>query len=159
MSQAVLARQFIRDAAGQLQVSFTLPSNRPLYGPTKIGELGFTTLPDQPSAFVSLPIVDVTGLKPDGSTAANAFGLSGRVVMLGEAPLLECLLSNGSPLLILYGKPASGYGIDTRTDLVFGDWQTVLSDLTIGTSLYLELATPPSTYPVNFYRAFRAPQP
>jgi len=49
---------------GQLQVSFTLPSNRPLYGPTKIGELGFTTLPDQPSAFVSLPIVDVTGLKP-----------------------------------------------------------------------------------------------
>ena len=34
------------------------------------------------SAFVALPLSDVTGLKPDGGLAAKAFGQSGQVVVI-----------------------------------------------------------------------------
>jgi hypothetical protein len=47
-------------SAGQLKVSFTLPADSVLHGPTNVGELGFAAVSNQSSAFVPLPLIDVT---------------------------------------------------------------------------------------------------
>ena len=79
-----------------------------LHGPTNVGQLSFTALSNQSSAFVPLPIVVVTGLKPDGVPVGNWYGHPGRVVVVGNEPLLEAYLNtNRDVMLILYSIPGS----------------------------------------------------
>ena len=51
--------------------------------------------------------------------------------------------TNHQPMLILYGKPAAGYAIDSRTNMVFGSWKTALTNLTL-TNLFQGFAPPAS---------------
>ena len=109
---------------------------------------------------MSLELTDLAGHDPAGTSVANFAPQSGRVAIVDEEPLLECVHgTNSEPLLILYGKPASGYAMDTRTNLAEGSWQTVLTDLTVGTNLWLSISAPASSSPENFYRASRAGTP
>jgi hypothetical protein len=123
-------------------------------GPKQFAQVCFALVPDQPSAFVGMEVQDILGLREDGTPVGSASGYPGRTVVVGKEPLLECVQgSNGQPLLILYGKPASGYAIDTRTNIMMGSWRTVLTNLTVGTNLYLGISPPPSGTPASFYRA------
>ena len=109
--------------AGQVQVGFTLPADTVLYGPTAVGELGFTAVPGQSSAFVPLQVRDVTGLKPDGTNVANAYGYPGRVVVIGPEPLLEAWLSGQTNVALrLYGNPGSNYLMSWTTNLPPTTW-------------------------------------
>ena len=80
--------------------------------------------------------------------------MSGRLVVVGEEPLLECVRgTNAQPQLILYGKPAITCAIEWRADLVVGSWVNVLTGLTVPTNLWLSVSPPPSAGAMNFYRA------
>jgi hypothetical protein len=82
------------------------------------------------------------------------------VVVLGEEPWLEMARdSNGQPQLLLYGKPATDYSVEWRPDLLGAEWQPVVTNLTIGTGLFLPFAPPPGSGPNNFYRAVRVVAP
>jgi hypothetical protein len=129
-------------------------------GPKQFAQVCFALVPGQSSAFAPMEVQDILGLRENGTPIGNASGNPGRTVVVGEEPLLECVQgTNGQPLLILYGKPASGYAIDTRTNITEGSWQTSLSNLTVGTNLSLSITPPASSSPENFYRAVRAVQP
>ena len=123
-SPQVLA-QWVRLArAGQMEVSFTLPVAGVLHGPTNVGQLIFTAVSNQSSAFVPLLITNVDGRKPDGARAANTYGQPGRVVVAGKEPLLEGALSANRQLqLTLYGKPGSSCAMKWRTNSMAGAWQ------------------------------------
>lgn len=62
---------------GVVRISFVLPANRALQGPTHVAQLCFTSSPTQHSAFVPLRITEVEGRTPSGSIVANAYGLPG----------------------------------------------------------------------------------
>jgi hypothetical protein len=127
-----------------------------LIGTQQVAWLNFTAATNQSSAFAGLSFTNLAGYMPDGTPVANFAPQSGRAVVVGEEPLLECVRgSNGQPSLVLYGKPASGYAIQTSTNFVAGQWATALTNLTVGTNLFLQVATPTSSSPVNFYRALR----
>lgn len=129
-------------------------------GPKQFAQVCFALVPDQPSAFVRMEVQDILGLRENGKPIGNASGYPGRTVVVGEEPLLECVHgTNGQPLLLLYGKPASGYAIDTRTNITVGSWRIVLTNLTVGMNLYLSISPPASSSPANFYRALRTVQP
>jgi hypothetical protein len=129
-------------------------------GPKEFAQVCFELVPDQPSAFVRMDVEDILGLGENGAPIGNASGSPGRTVVVGEEPLLECVHgTNSQPLLILYGIPASGYALDTRTNITVGSWQPVLTNLTVGTNLWLNITPPASSSPENFYRALRAGTP
>jgi hypothetical protein len=79
---------------------------------------------------------------------------------VGEEPLLEMVRdTNRQPLLILYGKPASGYSIESGTNLFTGAWMQMLTNLTVTTNLFLSMKPPVVTNSVGFYRALRTEVP
>jgi RHS repeat-associated protein len=137
-------------------LSLATCSNQFLIGTQQVAWLHFTTISNQSSAFVRLQLDNIVGYQPDGTAVQNFAPQSGRLVIIGEEPLLEAMLNtNRHPAMILYGKPASGYAIQTRTNFVAGPWATAVTNLTVGTELLLQLPTPASASAVNFYRALR----
>jgi len=46
-------------------------------------------LPNQSSAFVPVTLNNILGVQPDGTVVSNLFAQAGRVVIVGEEPLLE----------------------------------------------------------------------
>jgi RHS repeat-associated protein len=144
---------------GQYRLDLVTCPGAFLIGTQQVAWLHFTAVTNQSSAFAGLAFKDLAGHQPDGNSVANFEPQSGRVVVVGEEPLLECVFAtNGRPMLILYGEPASGYGIDSRTNLSNGFWQPLPTNLTLS-NLWLELTPPPSPSPVNYYRAVRTQIP
>jgi hypothetical protein len=154
-SPQVLTQQWRLLDSGQVQLSFTLPAASVLHGPTNVGQLIFTAFSNQSSAFVPLPLADVSALKPDGSPAAKAYGQPGRVVVVGAEPLLEAAPSAGQNVwLTLYGQPNSNYLFEWKTNLLDGAWQTGWSTMMASTNLWQTLEVP-ATNPAEFFRALR----
>ena len=131
-----------------------------LIGTQQVAWLNFTAATNQSSAFAGLSFTNLAGYMPDGTAVANFAPQSGRVVVLGEEPLLEMAPNtNAQPLLMLYGKPATNYTVEWRTNLLSGKWQPVLANLVVGTNLLTQLGTAPGSGPNNFYRAVRLAAP
>ncbi|HXR47191.1 MAG TPA: S8 family serine peptidase [Candidatus Limnocylindrales bacterium] len=116
-SSQVLTQQVRWIGTGLVEVTFTLPETSVLHGPTNVAELGFTAVSNQHSAFVPLPITDVTGLKPDGTPIGNWYGYPGRVALIGDEPLLEAFrIGTNDALVILYGRPGTNYTLLSTTN-------------------------------------------
>ena len=135
-----------------VQVSFNLPASSVLHGPTNVGLLSFAALTNQSSAFVPLPIINVSGHKPDGGQAASAYGQAGQVVIIGNEPLLEAALgTNDERLLTLYGNPGASYQMAYSTNLLTTNWVPAWQ----GTMTNLwEVFQADQTAPQLFYRAW-----
>lgn len=132
-------------------------ANQFLIGTQQVAWLDFTAATNQPSAFAGLQFTDLRGYQPDGTPVANFAPQAGRVVVVGEEPLLECVRgTNAQPQLILYGKPGMTCAIEWRTNLVVGSWVRILTGLTVPTNLWLAVSPPPSSSMMNFYRAYGA---
>lgn len=129
-------------------------TNAYLSGTQQVAWLHFTAA-DLASAFVPLSLTNLSGFESNGTPVANFAPQSGRVVVVSDEPLLECVRgTNDQPVILLYGKPAPGYSIETKTNVAALSWQTALNNLTM-TDLLLEITPPASTSPANFYRAKR----
>ena len=113
-------------------------------------------MPVQTSAFVTLPVIDVDGFKPNGEHVANAYGQPGRVVILGKEPLLETYVPTNSRFgIILYGRTGTTNIIKSTPRLLPPEaWTT---DPTWGsivlTNLFRNLPVVIPTNPSMFYRA------
>jgi hypothetical protein len=137
-------------------LSLTTCSNQFLIGTQQVAWLHFTAISNQSSAFVRLQLDDIVGYQPDGTPVQNFAPQAGRLVIVGEEPLLEAVVNtNLQPAVILYGKPASDYVIETRTNFVAGRWATAVTNISVGGELWLQMPAPVSTSSVNFYRALR----
>ena len=141
---------------GLQRLSFVACPGQSLIGTQQVAWLNFTTVSNQSSAFVRLEFTDLVGRMADGTPVANFAPQSGRVVVIGEEPLLEMVHgTNGQPWLYLYGKPASGYTLETLPDLRAGTWQTAMPGLAITTNLWLDFPPPGSASREHYYRARR----
>jgi hypothetical protein len=149
-SSQVLTQQ-LQPTTGYLQVSFTLPGSQVLHGPTNVGQLSFSAVPSGHSAFVQLGITDVLGLKPDGSLAAKAYGVPGRVVLIGPEPLLRGWTSGPTTVALeIYGNPGSNYLMTYSTKLPASAW---LPGWSIPMTNLWETIEINASQPKMFYRA------
>ncbi len=130
-------------------------SNQFLIGTQQVAWLHFTTVSNLPSAFVSLNLDDITGYQSDGTAVRNFAPQSGRLVIVGEEPLLECLLgTNGRPALVLYGKPDWNCDVDARATLdMVTPWQ--FYQQTTLTDLFQTFHLVPASNSPRFFRAVR----
>jgi RHS repeat-associated protein len=131
-------------------------ANAWMYGTQQVAWVYVTAASNQHSAFLKVKLYDSVGSLPDGTLVTNLNEQLGRVVVIGEEPLLEIFTTtNRQPSLTLYGKAVSGYSIEWRTNLLAGKWLPVLTNLTIPANLFLNLNAPPAVGPKNYYRAKR----
>lgn len=86
-------------------------------GEQALSRLRFVAASGQSSAFVQLPVSDVSGIRTDGQPVPRALGSPGRVVYLGPEPLLEALRTGGQVELHLYARPAPGYTVESTLNL------------------------------------------
>jgi len=151
VNSAQVLTQQLHSTTGSLQVSFTLPASQVLHGPTNVGQLSFSAVPTGHSAFVQLGITDVLGLKPDGSLAAKAYGLPGRIVLIGPEPLLQGWTPGPTnAVLEIYGNPGSNYLMSYSTNLPPTTWLPGWSILMTNLWETFEIN---AGHPQMFYRA------
>jgi hypothetical protein len=100
------------------QIQVFTKSGQSLTGSGQILSLGFTAVSNQPSAFVPSDLVNAGATRADGLATARLDPQSGRVVVVGDRPLLEPLLLPGnSRELVLYGHNQTTYSVQSNTNL------------------------------------------
>ena len=88
-------------------LSLTTCSNQFLIGTQQLAWLHFTAVTNKPSAFVNLNLDNAEGRQADGSVVRNFAPQSGRLVIVGEEPLLD---TRG-----VWGQPAEPSGLASTT--------------------------------------------
>jgi hypothetical protein len=141
------------DGTGFHTLSFSTCSNQFLIGTQQVAWLHFTAISNQSSAFVPLLLDNTVGHQPDGSEVRNFAPQAGRVVVVGEEPLLEALRTvNGQVGIILYSLVGVTNVVETTVQLpVDGAWLPFAE--IVATNLFNHL--PPFT-PGNQQRFYRA---
>jgi len=130
-------------------------SNQFLIGTQQVAWLNFMAVSNQSSAFVYLLLDDAAGRQPDGTEVRNFAPQAGRVVIVGEEPLLEALATtNGEVRLILYGPPGSTNLLQTVFQLpASGPW--LPSSTVTLSNLFQPLEPSPAANQMRFIRAVR----
>jgi hypothetical protein len=99
-------------------VHVVMQTGQTLQGALPFGQLWFTAISNQPSAFLPLRLTGTVLGKADGSSVSNVLVQPGRVVLVAEQPLLEAFAAgNGTRSMTIYGKPWSAYALEYSTDL------------------------------------------
>jgi hypothetical protein len=132
-------------------VSFTALPGQTLPVGTLLASLAFQTFDDVPSAFVHLVPHDLIAETTQSEVLTNGLVRAGRVVVIGEEPLLEGL--NPPRELILWATPGFSYRTDFAPAL--GDaWQPWSTNTPTGARTVVPVHE--ELTPV-FYRALRLP--
>ena len=98
------------DHTTNLVIALQTAAGQPLQGPQLVLRLDFLAASNQPSAFVALPIVSITGLKPAGSAYSNYVAHAGWVAVVQDRPLLLGAVSNQLVrTLTAFGRPGTNY--------------------------------------------------
>ena len=104
--------------ANRYRIQLGAAPGQHLAGEQIVSHLRFTALSGLPSTFVPLEILTVNARQSDGQPVPRALGSDGRVVYLGNEPLLEILRGQSHFDLTLYGSPAPSYTIESTATLV-----------------------------------------
>lgn len=92
--------------SGLLEVSLTLAGGNVLGVLTNIGTLSFAAVSNQPSAFLTFNLTELVGRRSDGNVAWHGQRTDGRVVVVGQEPMLEIVTnSDRSHWLSIYSLP------------------------------------------------------
>jgi hypothetical protein len=142
-----------------VQIQFATCPGQWLTGSQLVAWLSFTLVTNQPSAFIYPGVAALQAAERNGHEVANFTPGAGRIVAVGEQPLLECVLTNTlQPWLVLYGKLGTNYNLLWRTNVMQLAWQPFVTNLTM-TNLSLPIAPPATTSRQNVFRAFRIDPP
>lgn len=124
-----------------------------LEGSNLVARLNFRTLSAQSSAFVPMSALNVTALKPVGSSYYSPLGQNGEVVVVSDTPLLRStVVPNNRRDLLLYGRVGLNYQVQYSTASLGSadaNWTSLLSYPQ--TNLVQTLSVDPAP-PVIFYR-------
>ena len=107
-------------AGDQFQVRLGTLPGLSLAGEQAVSALRFIAAPGQSSAFVPLAVSDVSGTQNTGQPVPRTAGNDGRVVYLGAEPLLELLRHEPQCRLLLFGRPAPSYTVESTLNLTPG---------------------------------------
>jgi hypothetical protein len=118
-------------------------------GSNVVAQISFQSLAGQSSAFVNLPVQNMTGAKPTGMTYVDYAAQLGQVVVVGNVPLLQSTVVGQSRVLRLYGKVGTSYQLQSSTNLLNPAAWTQVSSYTqtnVAQSLSVSGASPAIFY-------------
>src|SRR5205814_539865 len=105
-----------------------------------------------------LCLTNVAGLRSNGASLPNATGSDSRIVFIGDQPLLEARVTppNGR-FLMLYGRPATSYKVEVKTDPSQTNWDLVTTFSLTNSLQRIDLSGQPA--PGLLYRASETSPP
>lgn len=103
----------------RLYVTFNPPGGQGVSNTIQLGQLQFTAVDNQPSAFLPLTVADATAPMLDGEAyTPNKTFQDGEVIVLHTNSLLRLTRTNGLASLTLYGFSGTNYTIQSTTNLL-----------------------------------------
>ena len=98
-------------------------SGQILTGSNLLAQLNFQTLPNQSSAFVSLPVHILSATKPNANPYAYYAPVAGQVVVINDLPLLQAAASTSqNRSLTLFGRVGAAYQLEYTTNFASQSW-------------------------------------
>ena len=98
---------------GRYRLNVTSQPGQSIRGSNMLAQLQFGSDSNQTSAFLLLPLSNVGARQPDGTVVGTTFTRNGRVVMIGEQPLLELTRETGGVMnLRLFSRPGDAHGLE-----------------------------------------------
>jgi hypothetical protein len=138
------------DQTTNLVVTLQAAAGQSLQATQLVLQLSFLARANQPSGFVTLPVVSITGLKPAGSPYSNYVAHAGWVAVVQDQPLLLGAVSSElARTLTAYGKPGTNYQVQYKTTLTAPAWQPLFNYTQTNAAVNLELD---GANPMIFYR-------
>jgi hypothetical protein len=138
--------------AYQPQFSFGVQSGSVLQGATVLGSVCLDALPGS-SAFVPLLVSNFSGTTSNNAPETLSATQAGRVVLIGNQPLLEAAIgTNSHRLLMLYGNPGVSYDLLSTTNIANANSWSTLGSVTL-TQLVQTVSMGSATNPVQFFQA------
>jgi len=139
---------------GNFLLTLTAMPGQMLQGTQHLARLNFSAVSNQSSAFVPLHISSLAGTRATAGMTPSTVANDGRVVIVGDQPLLETLpANNGNRQLMFYGKRNSTNRIQYATRLGTDVVWTNRATITISTSnQYRVLPVGNTPLPPVFYR-------
>jgi hypothetical protein len=153
LTPEVVANVTAGSTAGEWPLTLRATAGQVLPAGREIAQVNFTAAAG-PSAFVPLTLTEVVARQADGQLVPRTLASAGRVVVVGQEPLLDILrAADDLPVVVLYGEP--GAEIRVETSPVLGP-QAHWQELWRGTMTNLfQVIDPASTNSMGFYRAVR----
>jgi hypothetical protein len=123
---------------------------RAFYGGQILSLLRFRAGSNEPSAFIALRVSNLSASQLDDVGIQRALSQDGRVVLIGDTPLLEARNDNSERRLFLYAPAGPIYTVQCAPVLTSPiQWSTVWSGPV--TNL-VQVLDPPFCGPHSFYR-------
>ncbi|MCW5553063.1 MAG: hypothetical protein KIS67_13000 [Verrucomicrobiae bacterium] len=140
---------------GNHRLEFVACPSQWLIGTQQVAWLNFTAILAQPSAFVPLEFTDLMGIMANGTSVANFAPQAGRVVVVGEEPLLEASRMQDNQIQLLqYAIPGSLVEVQWADNIpLTGGWSPAVE--TTQTNLVQETGRFAPAGPSRFFRAIR----
>lgn len=135
-----------------LTVTLEMLPGQAAQGSQSLAQLTFSEAPSQVhSAFVTIPVSDVSAQKPSGLSYANYFVQPATVATISDAPLLAAAMgADQNRVLNLYGWPGTNYQLQYSTNLAIPQGWTAVTNYVQTNGLFSIPA--PITGPAVFYR-------
>jgi hypothetical protein len=106
---------------GRYRLSLRSQPGQSIRGSNVLAQLQLGSVAPQSSAFLPLPLSNITARQPDGSVVGTTFARAGRVVMIGDQPLLELMRGSNGLTLRLFARPGDAHDLERTTGLG-GTW-------------------------------------
>jgi len=144
------------DGPDHSRLEFTSVAGSTFVGSERLARLQFHAPDGTASLKVPLEPDSTVGVKPDGSTIANPRVVPGRVVVIGEQPVLDLGWNGAAPLLQVYGRTGVQYRLETAVvlaaDAVWSPIGTIRMDADVQAVPFA-----PDNADLRFIRGLRLP--
>ncbi|MGC9037027.1 MAG: hypothetical protein ACP5K7_14500 [Verrucomicrobiia bacterium] len=119
-----------------------------------VATINFSAASGLSSTIITPVVSDIQGTKTNGGFVANVFARVGRIVIVGQQPVLEARLgADGSRRLIIYGTSGATYQIQSTTVLETPQGWGVVAEVTITNSTPTIIPLTYQNEQAIFYRA------
>ena len=146
-----VAASSLQNQQTNLLISLQMASGQVLQNSNLVAQVSFQTSASEPSAFVGVPVHDISATKPDSSAYVNYVPTAGQVVVVNSKPLLEAdSTTETNRTLTAYGAVGTSYQLQySATPLVPTDWAVLMTYTQTNTAQTLSVDP---RNPLVFYR-------
>ncbi len=105
------------------RIALNLFSSKTYLTETEVARLTFTAHSNQISAFLPVPVENLSVKRPSGLSLDVSSTYHGRVIVVGEQPILEALrLESGKQTVMMYGHTNTTYRLESTPNLRLAFW-------------------------------------
>jgi hypothetical protein len=150
LGPTVSSATLVPGASNRVDLLFSASSGQTFPAGGALAQLQFQALAGAMSGFVWLKPSSVTGTRSGGGTLTNGIGGAGRVVVVGNLPVLE-VVRGANPSVMQYAWPGFLYQLESSTNLLNG-WNTAVTIDQSNRAVNVGLSNLP---PAQFFRSYR----